>query len=92
MTYPQPPDEIPTEGTTVFFRQPDDEIPTEFPRIHTDSHAAAYSCSENGKYYHEGQKWQSSPCTNCSCVNHQILCKRDPTCSTGILCYYIKRL
>lgn len=91
--YPQPPDEIPTEeGTTIIFQQPDDEIPTVGPRgnidisvipptrIPTESHAVAYSCSENGKFYQEGQYWKKGRCTNCTCSNGNISCKILSTC------------
>lgn len=91
--YPQPPDEIPTEeDITITFQQPDDELPTVAPRgnidisvipptrIPTESHAVAYSCTENGKFYQEGQYWKKGRCTNCTCSNGKISCKILPTC------------
>lgn len=91
--YPQPPDEVPVEeGTTIIYQQPDDELPTVAPtgsidirvipptRIPTESHAVAYSCSENGKFYQEGQYWKKSRCTNCTCSNGKIACKTATAC------------
>lgn len=94
--YPQPPDEIPPEEeTTEIFQQPDNEIPTLPPtasininvipptKIPTESHAVAYSCSENGRFYQEGQTWKATSCKNCSCIEGQILCKVSKPCPTG---------
>lgn len=94
--YPQPPDEIPTEeDTTEIFQQPDNEIPTVPPTgtinvhvlpptaIPTESHAIAYSCSENGKFYQEGEVWKVNSCKNCSCNDGRILCKVNKPCPTG---------
>lgn len=48
----------------------------------SDSHAAAFSCSYEGKFYREGQNWRPTPCTNCSCLSREIVCKVIPNCVT----------
>lgn len=94
-TTPQPVDERPTEEEITVYQQPDDELPTAAPTgvvdVHvllptkppSESHATAYSCSQDGNYYQDGQNWTIGACTTCKCLKGKIRCSTPEQCPQG---------
>lgn len=71
---------IPT--TSIPLTLPTVPLPSPPPTPTSDSHATAFSCSYEGKFYHEGQIWRPNPCTNCTCSSREIVCKLIEHCSS----------
>lgn len=39
-----------------------------------------YSCSWNGKWYYEGERFRPSECTECSCSQSTVNCRPIENC------------